>query len=63
MLGVCLFCWNFDIFLVNSQKLGPRQAPENIELKKLISNLTFTSFLLFLYMLVFYNIVPMFLKK
>ena len=30
--GVCSFSWNFDIFLVNSQKVGV-QAPENIELK------------------------------
>ena len=30
--GVCSFCWNFDIFLVNSQKVGV-QMPENIEVK------------------------------
>ena len=30
--GVCSFCWNFDNFPVNSQKLEV-QAPENIELK------------------------------
>ena len=30
--GVCSFCWNFDNFPVNSQKVGV-QAPENIELK------------------------------
>ena len=41
---------------MNSQKVGV-QAPENIELKKLVSNLTFISFFLFVYMSVFYNIV------
>ena len=34
--GVCSFSWNFDIFLVNSQKVGV-QAPENIELKNWFS--------------------------
>ena len=27
---VCSFCWNFDSFQVNSQKLGV-QAPQNVE--------------------------------
>ena len=56
MLGACSFCWNFDIFLVKSQKVGV-QAPENIELKKLVFNLKFFSFILFVYISVFYNIV------
>ena len=56
MLGVCSFCWNFDIFLVNSQHLGV-QAPENIKIINLISNFTFISFRRFVYISVFYNIV------
>ena len=60
--GVCSFCLNFDIFLVNSQKLGV-QAPENTELKNWFCNLTFISLVWFVYVLVIYSIFLILFNK